>query len=90
MRKSNPPIQTLRSRAMKFSDIAARNLIAVNRADAAAMVGGTTVLDELIKQGLRPTIRRHKLTVFDVNRLKAAWDALQSNADVQDGAALDN
>jgi hypothetical protein len=72
---------------MKYSDIAARNVIAVNRADAAAMVGGTTVLDELIKWGLRPTIHRHKLTVFDVFQLKAAWNALQADADREEGAA---
>ena len=69
---------------MKYSDIAARNVIAVNRADAAAMVGGTTVLEELMAKGLlRPTIRRHKLTVFDVIRLKAAWNALQASADAE-------
>jgi hypothetical protein len=62
---------------MKYSDVAARNVIAVNRADAAAMVAGSKVLDELIEKGLvRPKIRRHKLTVFDVAQLRAAWNAL--------------
>jgi len=62
---------------MRYSDVVRANPIAVRKDDAAAMVGGKAVLEELLTKNLiRPRIARHKLTVFDVEELKIAWNRL--------------
>lgn len=50
-------------------------LLGVNRIDAAQMVGGETILEELMaKELVKPCHRRHKLTLFDVGDLRAGWE----------------
>lgn len=54
-------------------------LLAVNRRDAEQMVGGETVLDELIaKKFVKPAHRRHKLTLFDVRELRDGWEKFKT------------
>lgn len=61
---------------MKYSELTRPlPLLGVNRIDAAQMVGGETILEELVaKQFVKPCHRRHKLTLFDVNELRAGWE----------------
>lgn len=62
---------------MKYSDIVQVQPFGVKRREAAQMVGGESILSELIqKEFVRPRIKRHKLTVFDVNELRAGWERL--------------
>lgn len=71
---------------MKYSDIVSVQPLGLIRKDAAKMVGGETVLCELIeKQLVRPRIARHKLTVFDVNELRAGWEKLGQCLDHSEG-----
>lgn len=61
---------------MKYSELSRPlPLLGVNRIDAAQMVGGETILDELMtKKLVKPCHRRHKLTLFDVAELRAGWE----------------
>lgn len=60
---------------MKYSDLVQVQPFGVNRNGAAKMVGGETILEELISKRLvKPCHQRHKLTLFDVSELRAAWE----------------
>lgn len=65
---------------MKYSDlIRPLPLLAVNRQDAAQMVGSETILEELIaKKLVKPAHCRHKLTLFDVSELRAGWEKFKT------------
>lgn len=71
---------------MKYSDIVNAEPLGVKRATAAQMVGGETILTELLEKKLiKPRISRHKLTIFDVQELKQAWETLGQCPDHSEG-----
>lgn len=71
---------------MKYSDLVQVQPLALKRRDAAQMVGGEVILAELLQKNLvRPKIKRHKLTVFDVNELREGWEKLGQCPDHSEG-----
>lgn len=71
---------------MKHSELIAAQPVGLRRPDAALMVGGEAVLDEMIARKLiKPAIARHKLTVFDAQALREAWRKLIEMPDQSNG-----